>query len=303
MIMTCRSMLWLMVLVLGLGTLLPVSALAADDDKKPAGGGYGAGETAGEWNVLMSIGHLPSADLHGRPGDAGISDYRLKIARNLKLDERLTLTLGGGYGLKHIDSSAAAALPQDLHALFVEAGARYRINDRSFASIRLYPGFYSDFKELGDDDLRMPVLALGGYGFDNGLSVVGGFAYRFGYHAGQFIPVLGFSYQPDQQWRFDLIAPRPGVTYFASRQLQLFVAGDFASDEYELKDRTFGAKAIRYSDYKAMVGVTYLPVPAVKISTSVGYAFERRFAFFDGSRPDLRVDDAPFIKVSLDYGW
>lgn len=299
--MICRSKSWL--LVLGLVTLFPVSALAEEDGKITAKNPYGGGDTPGEWNVSMSIGHLPAADLHGTPGDVGISDYRLKIARNLKLDDRLTLTLGGGYGLKHLDSSPSAALPQDLHALFVEAGARYRINDRSFATLKLYPGFYSDFKDLGDDDLRMPVLALGGYSFENGLSVVGGFIYRFGYHASQFIPALGFSYQPDQNWRIDLIAPRPGITYIASPRLQLFVAGDFASDEYELKDRAIGAKAIKYSDFKAMAGVQYLPAPAVKISTSVGYAFERRFAFFDGNRPDLRVDDVPFLKVSLDVGW
>jgi len=301
--MICRPMSWLLLLVFGLVTLFPVPVLAAEEEKKPAGSGYGVGDATGEWNILLSIGHFPAADLHGTPGDVGISDYRLKMARNLKLDDRLTLTLGGGYGLKHLDSSSSAALPQDLQALFVEAGARYRINDRSFASIKVYPGFYSDFKELGDDDLRMPLLALGGYSFNNGLSVVGGFIYRFGYHASQFIPALGFSYQPDQYWRIDLIAPRPGITYVASSKLQLFVAGDFASDEYELKDRTIGAKAIKYSDYKAMAGVQYLPVPAVKISTSIGYAFERRFAFFDGNRSDLRVDDAPFLKVSLDVGW
>jgi len=301
--MICRSMPWLLVLLFCMGTLLPVPLLAAEIEKKPAGSGYGVGETTGDWNLLMSVGYLPHADLHGTPGDVGISDYRLKISRNLKLDDRLTLTLGGGYGLKHLDSSSSVALPQDLQALFVEAGARYRINDRSFATIKLYPGFYSDFKDLGDDDLRMPLLALGGYSFENGLSVVGGFIYRFGYHASQFIPALGFSYQPNQQWRIDLIAPRPGITYVASPKLQLFVAGDFASDEYELKDRSIGAKAIKYSDYKAMAGVQYLPLPAVKISTSIGYAFERRFAFFDGDRPDLRMDDAPFLKVSLDVGW
>jgi len=38
------------------------------------------------------------------------------------------------------------------------------------------------------------------------------------------------------------------------------------------------------------------PIPAVKLSTSVGYAFDRRLAF-------LRVDDVPFLKVSLDVGW
>ena len=298
-----RSVQRLMVLVFGLGTLFPVAVLAAEEEKRPVTRGYGTTELAGVWNVQMSVGYLPSADLHGTAGDVGISDYRVKLARKIKLDDRLTLTLGGGYGLKHLDSSPAAALPRDLQALFIEAGARYRINDRSFASLRLSPGFYSDFKELGNDDLRMPVLALGGYSFESGLSVVGGFIYRFGYHSSRFIPALGFSYQPDQYWRIDLVAPRPGVTFIASPQLQLFVAGDFSSDEYELRDRSLGAKVIKYSDFKGLVGASYLPVPAVKLSTTIGYAFERKFDYFDGARSDQRVDGVPFMKVSLDVGW
>lgn len=301
--MTGRCMPWLLVLVFGIVTLFSSAGLAAEGGDTPVSKGDAVAESREGWTMQMSAGHLLSAGLRGASGNAGISDYRLKIARDINPEGGLTLTLGGGYGLKHLDSSSAAALPRDLHALFAEAGARYRITDSSFASVRLYPGIYSDFKEVGEDDLRMPVLALGGYNFDNGLSVVGGFAYRFGYHASRFIPVLGFSYQPGQYWRIDLVAPRPGVTYIASPRLQLYVAGDFASDEYELKDRSFGAKAIKYSDYRAMAGIQYLPVPAVKISTSLGYAFERRFAFFDGNRPDLRVDDTPFLKITLEAGW
>lgn len=266
------------------------------DGPEPAG-------AAQDWNSQLSILHLPSSDLKSRAGDVGITDYRAKISRNLKLDTDLTLTLGVGYGLKQIDASIGTSLPRDLHALFLEAGASYRINDKAFATLKLIPGFYSDFKDLGTADLRMPVLALGWYGFENGLSVVGGFLYRFGYHSNAFIPALGFSYQPNQSWRIDMIAPRPGITYFASPRLQLFVAGDFASEEYQLNDRSLGAKAIRYADYKAMGGLNYLPDPAIKLSTSVGYAFERRFAFYDSAHPDLRIDDVPFFKLSLDLGW
>ncbi len=268
--------------------------------------GKSSWESAGQssdWNAHFSILHLPSSDLQNIPADAGITDYRLKATRTIKIDHRLKLSVGGGYGLKHIDASSSAALPQDLHALFLEAGANYQINDRAFASLRLTPGFYSDFKDPGTDDLRMPILALGGYSFDNGLSVVGGFIYRVGYHSNAFIPALGFSYQAGQYWRIDLIAPRPAVTYFASPRIQLFVAGDFASDEYELKETSLGAKAIKYQDYKAMAGLNYLPVPAIKLSTSVGYDFERKFEFYNATRPDMRVDDVPFFKLSLDVGW
>lgn len=298
--MRCRYM---QVLAFGLCTLLPLQVLAVEGEETPVRRSYGVGEITGEWNAQISVGHLPSADLHGQAGDAGITDYRIKLARNVALNDHLSLTLGGGYGLKHIDASAPTPLPQDLHGVFLEAGVRYRFNDRSFASIKLFPGFYSDFKDLGNDDVRMPVLALGGYSFDNGFSVVGGFIYRFGYHASRYIPALGFSYQPDSYWRFDLVAPRPAITYIASPQLQLFVAGDFASDEYELKDRVLGAKAIKYSDYKAMAGINYLPNSSIKLSTSIGYAFDRKFAFFDGNRSDLRVDDVPFFKLSMDVGW
>jgi len=262
-----------------------------------------AGGAPTAWSSQVSIGYFPSADLRGTPGDVAISDYRLKLVRNVKFDDRLTLTLGGGYGLKHIDGTSSEALPEDLHAIFMEVGGTYRINDRAFASLKLYPGLYSDFKEVDGDALRMPSLALGGYSFENGLSVVGGFIYRFGYHSSQFIPALGFSYQAGPDWKIDLIAPRPSVTYNASRGLQLFVAGEFASDEYELKDRSIGARAIKYGDYKGMAGVHYMPAPAVKLSTTVGYAFERKFVFYDGNRADVRVDDAPFLKISLEVGW
>lgn len=281
-----------------------VSVASADEKtSRDAAGNTDNGTWSREWNAQFSAGFLPAADFHGIPGDAAISDYRLKISRSLKVDDKLTLSLGGGYGLKHIDASSAASLPQDLHALFVEVGANYRFSEKAFGSVRLSPGFNSDFKSLGSDDVRMPVLALGGYSFDYGWSVVGGFIYRPWSHFTQFIPALGFSYQPDEYWRIDMIAPRPSITYSASRQLQLFVAGDFASDEYELEGQTFGAKAIKYSDFKVMAGVGISPIPAVKISASVGYAFDRKFEFYDSLRSDLRLDDVPFFRVSLDMGW
>jgi hypothetical protein len=267
------------------------------------GGAAGTGGAPSDWGAQVSIGYLPAADLRNAPGDVSMSDYRVKASRNFKLDDRLSLALGGGYGLKHIEAPSSSALPQDLHALYLEVGATYRFENKAFATLKMTPGLYSDFKDIGTDDLRMPILALGGYSFENGISVVGGCIYRFGYHAVQFIPALGFSYQPNHSWRIDLIAPRPAVTYFASRKLQLFVAGDFASDEYEVNDPAFGVKAIKYGDYKAMGGITYHPVPAIKLSTAVGYAFERRFVFYGSDRPDVRMDDVPFFKLSLDVGW
>jgi hypothetical protein len=300
-----RNRIMLMRFVMAITVFMGLISVASADEKTSydAASSPDKGTLPREWNGHVSFGYLPAADFHGIPGDAAISDYRLKISRSFKVDDKLTLSLGGGYGLKHLDASSVADLPQDLHALFMEVGANYRFSERAFASLRLSPGFYSDFKSLGSDDVRMPVLALGGYTFENGWSVVGGFIYRPWSRFTQFMPALGFSYQPNEYWRIDMVAPRPSITYSASRQLQLFVAGDFASDEYELEGQAFGAKAIKYSDFKVMAGVGISPVPALKISASVGYAFDRKFEFYDTLRSDLRLDNVPFFRVSLDVGW
>lgn len=256
-----------------------------------------------EWLIQGSISHIPAADLEPANSQTSITDYRFRLLRNIRIEDKLTLSLGGGYGYKLVDADAGAGLPRDLHALVFEAGANYRFNDRSFASLRVLPGFYSDFKNIGSDDLRMPLLALGGYTFDNGISLVGGFLYRFGYHAAELIPALGISYQPNEEWKLDLVMPRPTITYSPSRQLQLFVGGDFSSDEYELANRSLGYKVIRYSDLKAQGGVSYVPNRDIKLTAAAGYAFERRFAFYDPRLSDMRLDDAPFFRLSVDWGW
>ena len=276
---------------------------AAEDGGEKANGAVIAGRQGKEWNLQLTSGFLPRADLPGLAGDAAITDYRFRLNRNWQVNGDWTLSLGGGYGLKDIDATPAVLLPEQLHALFLEVGGNYRISDRSFASLRLTPGFYGDFRKLGGDDLRMPILALGGYSFANGFSLVGGFIYRLGYHSSSFIPALGFSYQPDPRWRFDAVAPRPAITYIPSARYRLFLAGDFASDEYELHEQGLGAGAIKYADFKVLAGVECQPDPAVKLSVAAGYAFERKFAFYDSTRPDLKVADAPIVRANLEFGW
>jgi hypothetical protein len=256
-----------------------------------------------DWNIQLNTTYLAAGNLRNIDADASISDTRLRLTHNFRLDAATTLTVGGGYGIKHIDAPSAANLPQDLHALSLETGLNYRINPRSFVNLKIFPGLYSDFKDLGGSDLKMPLLAMGGYSFENGVNLVGGFFYRFGYHSTPFLPIIGLSYQPVPEWRIDLVMPRPGVTYIPSKQLRLFLAGDFAGDEYQIHDATVGAGALKYRDFRIMGGVDYLPNPGITYSAAVGYAFDRSFEFYDSARSNLRIDDVPFVKLSLDIGW
>src|SRR5476651_2059025 len=67
-------------------------------------------QPSSEWNAQIALGYLPSADLRGVNASAAISDYRFRLNRNIRLDSKTTLTVGGAYALKQIDASAGAAL-------------------------------------------------------------------------------------------------------------------------------------------------------------------------------------------------
>jgi len=288
----------LMAFFLLLVTIRPAFAAAQEPKAEQR-----AERTAANWDLSASIQLLPAAGLHGTAADAAITDYRFKLSRNQHVGDRLSFSTGGGYGFKRIDAPSSVALPHDLHAVSLELGSRYRFSSQAFASFTVVPGLNSDFDGGSGSRLRIPLLALGGYGFDNGFTLIGGLLYRIGYQAGNFIPALGFSYQPNSQWRFDAIMPRPAITYIASRQLRLFLAGDFASDEYDVNKSLVGASVIKYNDYKISGGVSYFPVEPVKLTAAAGYAFDRSLCFYDGNRPDLRLDSAPFFRFSLDLGW
>lgn len=288
-------------LVLAMGIIVCVSSgFAAEENPSNA---RRSGRPVTQWDVSASLLVLPDSGLHGTNFDVGLVDYSVKLGRNLAINEQLTVNVAGGYGLKHIDAEAAAGLPSDLHSLTLELGGSYKTSSQSFVTLKASPGLSSDFNGGGGNILRMPLLLLGGYNFENGFTAVGGFMYRFGFHSTQAIPAIGFSYQPNDRWRFDAIAPRPAITYNASRQIKLFVAGDFASDEYGINKKNHGAEVITYSDLKLSGGVTCQPIPPVRISAAAGYAFDRQFTFYDGFRTGQRLDNVPFFRISLDMGW
>lgn len=287
-------------LIVAMGILMSaMSSTAAENPKKSEH----RGRPITNWDASFSVVSISDGDIHGTSHDASITDYRLKLGRNISIDEKLTFNIGAAYGLKHMDLDSISILPDDLHAISLDLGGSYKISPKSFVSLKGSPGIYSDFSDDSANSLKMPLLLLAGHNYDNGIAAIAGFMYRFGYHSVNFIPAIGFSYQPNKEWRFDAIAPRPAITYSASRQLQIFVNGDFASDEYDISRKNYDADAIKYSDLKVSGGVNYKPIPPVKISAALGYAFDRQFTFYDGRRNDMRIDNAPFFRLSLDLGW
>jgi len=73
--------------------------------------------------------------------------------------------------------------------------------------------------------------------------------------------------------------------------------------EYHLHDPSIGANYISYRDYRTLTGADIQLFPFVKLGISGGYAFARKFVFYERNRNDVNLDGAPFGRLDVMFTW
>ncbi|KAF0217010.1 MAG: hypothetical protein FD174_3459 [Geobacteraceae bacterium] len=260
-------------------------------------------ETFPPWSASVESAWLPESGSRDVGGKVGMEEVEVKLGRTHVVTPRLSLLTELGYSLRHISAPAGARLPEELHALTASLGSNYQATKSLALNFLVAPGLRSDFKAIGADDLRVLLAFLGRYSPSEKLTLLAGLIYLEGYRSVPFLPIAGAIYRPDEHWTISLAAPRPGVSYAPDRTKRFYIGGEFAGGEYQLHDAALGAKIINYSNFRAFAGAGFTLFSAVNVNLSGGYAFARRFAFFDGFRKDINVDDAPFARLGVKVDW
>ncbi|HET6418927.1 MAG TPA: DUF6268 family outer membrane beta-barrel protein [Geobacteraceae bacterium] len=255
------------------------------------------------WSADISQTWLPDSGIRNMGGNIEMSETEIRFGRKFAISSTLSLSTGLAYSLRDIDAPGTARLPDKLNTASVEIGGNFRISKNLFLDVMVSPGLNGDFKKIDRDDVRTQVGFMGRYNTSEKLTLLAGLVYQEGYKSYPVVPVLGFVYRPDEHWTIGLAAPRPGVTYSPDKKSSYYLGGEFTATEYQLHDPSLGAKIIEYRDFRAVAGVEYTIFSAVKIGISGGYAFGRKFRFYDGTRNDIRVDDNGFVRLSAGVVW
>ncbi|UFS70934.1 hypothetical protein LPW11_01820 [Geomonas sp. RF6] len=254
------------------------------------------------WDASAEITFLPSSAMRGAGDDLSMTEVRAGIGRRFPLNSRLELSGGVRYSTQLIDAPASAHLPDALHALSIYLGGEYRTSDSLTLGIRISPGLSSDFNGIGTDDVRVPVSFNARYQRSRTLTLLGGIIFTGGAHAYPVLPILGVLYMPSDRLVFAAGFPRTGVMY-RTNGVECYAGVESGRGEYRLHDDSVGAKIISYRDFRAVAGVDMALSRSVKAGFAGGYAFARRFVFYEGSRDDLRIDGVPFGKVQVKIAW
>lgn len=257
------------------------------------------------WDASLAGLWMPHANL-AEGGSVGIQELKARLARSYPLFSRLNFTPDLSWSLMQISAPQQVRLPDTLHAVSAGLRADYRVNGTFSGSLLVAPGLAGDFTRIRGNDLSVRYGLTGRYQSSERLTLLAGFIYQQGYHSTPFFPILGFIYRPDQQWTISVAAPRPGVSYAVRQDLRLNLGLEFSGGEYQLHEERLGAKAVRYQDLRLIGGVDFGIGSSLKGELAGGYAFDRKFEFydrFDAGRTDVRVADGPFLRAALKGEW
>jgi hypothetical protein len=258
------------------------------------------------WDASLDGTWLPNSNSPDAGGKVGMSELKLKLGRGYRITSRLDLTPEFSYSLLHLDAPGAARLPESLHTVSLGLRGDYRLSPKLSLSVLAAPGLSGDFLRIGGADIRARFGFSGRYNSSEKWTLLAGLIYQQGYRSLPVFPIIGAIYRPDDRWIFSLAAPRPGVTYLAGNGSRLYAGGEMFGGEFQLHEPALGARVIRYRDFRIVGGAQFPLGASFKADFSAGYAFSRRFVFYDileSNRPDIKVNAGPFVKAGLKAEW
>jgi hypothetical protein len=260
----------------------------------------------GSWDTAITGSWWPRSGSADAGGDIGMSEEKVRASRRYRVTPTLSLTPEIAWSRLQVSAPATARLPSSLQTAAIGLRGDYRPMPHLTLTALLSPGLAGDFRHFGGEDIRFRLAVTGRYAFSDRFTLLSGFIYQQGYQALPVFPVVGAIFRPDEQWTIALGAPRTGVIYAPVKELRLYLGGEYSGNEYQLHDTTLGAKVIRYREVRAAAGADFTIVPPLKGEVTAGFAFARKFQFydlFDATRQDIDVDPGPFVRAGLSMEW
>jgi hypothetical protein len=255
------------------------------------------------WEFSADTTWLPGSTIQETVGDISINEVKTGFTRRFRINPEYEISTGLHYSLREIDAPETANLPESLQTLSINLGGEYRANDTLTLGIRISPVLSSDGKSFATNDLRVPIGLHTRYYLSKALTLFGGVAYTGQSRAFPVFPFIGVLYLPTEKWAFAFGFPRTGITFKQNKEIEYFIAAEFSGGEYRLHDSSYGADIISYRDYRALAGADIRLFPFVKLGIHGGYAFARKFVFYEGSREDINLDNAPFGRLEIKFAW
>ena len=173
-------------------------------------------------------------------------------------------------------------LPAQLYDFSFEAVGALPIGERWFVQAAIAPSFFTDSHNTGRKAFRLPGRVLAFWKYSDTLTFTGGILYldRDDVKA---IPSAGVLWNPNEDWKFELAAPRPRIARRFSHDdcsaRWVYLVGEFGGGTWAIQRASGLNDVVTLSDYRLMLGYERKWTSGRNWLVEGGYVFSRRLKY------------------------
>ena len=120
----------------------------------------------------------------------------------------------------------------------------------------------------------------------------------------QVLPSGGWIYTPSQDWRFEVIFPRPKLAMRLSQTATYarwaYMAGEFGGDKFAVERANNSQDQLVYRDLRLMFGFEQKYVNGRSLFLELGYVFDRKIEF-ESKRGEFQPGTTGMFRAGLIY--
>ena len=202
-----------------------------------------------------------------------------------------------------------ADIPGELFEGYVQARWLRKVTQRLGVDLAVSPGWYSDFHNDSSQALRITGHGFGAWEADENLRIVAGVIYLDRYDV-NLLPAGGLLWTPADEWRYELIFPRPRIAWRIAERPRAshwaYVAAEFGGNQWAVESTTAPTagrdQIMVIRDYRLLAGWERRPADlGISMKAEFGWVTGRSVQYYLSDQTWLYPSDTFLARLGIWY--
>lgn len=216
------------------------------------------------------------------PSSDGLGVTSLDVRGSIEFPNFQALWFVPRFAAHALNGPTVTDLPAQLYDVSFETVAMLPVGERWFMQVAIAPSFYTDGDNTGSGAFRLPGRALAFWKYSDTLTFTGGVLY-LDRNDVKAIPSAGLIWNPNEDWKYELAAPRPRVAWRFSHDDDsarwAYLVGEFGGGTWAIRRASGLADVATLSDYRLMAGYERKWLNGRSWLVEAGYVFSRTLEY------------------------
>lgn len=217
----------------------------------------------------------------GSDGDS-LGLWTNEVRAKLEFPAAPVLAATPRFGWHLVDGPVVTDLPAQLFDASVETVLSLPLGERLFLQTAVSPSIFTDGDNTSGDAFRLPSRLLVFWTCTEKLTLSGGVVYLDREDV-DWLPSAGLIYKPSDDWRVELLIPRPRVAWRyandGSAARWVYVVGEFGGGSWAIERAAGTDDVVTLSDYRLLLGWELTNPGGVGCRIEGGYVFNRTLEY------------------------